>query len=158
MKEIILNDNSIALVDDEDYDKLKNLSWYIQKGRYTNYAMHSTRVGKKVIHIGMHNLVTGIKLVDHRDSNGLNNQKQNLRSCTNSQNMQSRSKTWSKSGFKGVSYCRRDFVYIAAIGINGKSIRIGSFSTGLLAAKAYDTKALEIFGEFAKTNKMLGLY
>ena len=89
-------------------------------------------------------------VVDHINGNTLDNRKLNLRQCTHQQNMMNAvKKRKSLSKFKGVF--RNGNSWGARIG-NGGRIHIGSFKTEEEAAKAYNEKALELFGEFAKLN------
>lgn len=96
---------------------------------------------------------TSPKFVDHKDGNKSNNKISNLRECTRNQNGQNRPKTSTNtSGYKGVSWHKRDEVWTAQIGINGTLIHLGYFNNAEDAARAYDNRALEEFGEFAKLN------
>lgn len=102
MKEIkLVNNNQVALVDDEDYEKVIGLTWYLQNKKYACYII-------KNFAIFMHRLIMCAKegqVVDHIDGNGLNNQKTNLRICTQVENGANRSKNKNnKSGYKGVSF------------------------------------------------------
>lgn len=92
--------------------------------------------------------------VDHIDHNGLNNQKSNLRNCTHRQNAMNNSSRGS-SKYLGVSIVgrgRQKGMISAEIKMNYRKIHIGVFSTEIEAAKAYDKKAKELFGEFANLN------
>ena len=94
--------------------------------------------------------------VDHKDHNGLNNQKYNLRRATNAQNAYNvRLYSSNTSGYKGVSAHRNLSMPVqwkAQARLNGKNIYLGLFPTAKKAALAYDAKARELFGEFAHTN------
>lgn len=93
-------------------------------------------------------------LVDHRDGDGLHNWRENLRNCTDAQNKMNRKviSANNTSGYKGVSWSKKKRKWIAQSMINKKHIFIGHFSTPEEAARAYDEKARELFGEFARTN------
>ena len=93
--------------------------------------------------------------VDHEDNNRANNAWDNLREGTRTQNLHNMRAKNPASGFKGV--LRRDGSFSASIRDHGKRIHLGSFRTGKEAAEAYDAAATALFGEFAKTNKALGL-
>lgn len=90
-------------------------------------------------------------VVDHIDGDPLNNQRSNLRVCTQSDNLgnQRRAKN-NPTGFKGVVLVPEH--YVASICRNRKCRRLGMFKTAEEAARAYDRAARELFGEFAKTN------
>lgn len=100
----------------------------------------------------------GLK-VDHIDRDRSNNSISNLRLATDSQNMWNcGKKPNTKSKFKGVWWHKTNKKWIAEIKKYRKKIHIGSFENEIDAAKAYDSKSLELHGEFSKTNKDLGLY
>lgn len=97
--------------------------------------------------------------VDHIDLNGLNNQKHNLRLCTNHQNsFNKRIPSENKSGFKGVSFHKRAGKWRARVKFNRKENHIGLFKSKIEAARAYDKLAVKLFGEFARTNVDEGAY
>lgn len=92
--------------------------------------------------------------VDHEDHNGLNCQRENLRVCTNAQNVanQRKQKRGKSSQFKGVYCKKRDGKWYAQIEANGEHKFLGSFADELDAAFAYDVAARQNFGEFALCN------
>lgn len=152
--------DKFAVVDDEDYEYLNQWKWYAVPHRYTWYACHQSRIylpnGKsKQREIWMHREVLNITdksiLVDHKDRDGLNNQKSNLRPCTNSQNRRNaKLQINNTSGYKGV--CRDGRWYRARIIINKKRVSLGYFHNPVDAALAYDKAASEHYGEFALLN------
>jgi hypothetical protein len=91
--------------------------------------------------------------VDHKDGNGLNNQRSNLRLATHAQNSSNR-RGHSKYGFKGVSENHRGIAspYKAAIRIGGSLIHLGCFKTTEEAARAYDAAARKAHGSYAFLN------
>jgi len=92
-------------------------------------------------------------LVDHINGNGLDNRRENLRICTNTENLRNRGKDRDNtSGYKGVVIKKGEKKFRAQIRVNQKTIHLGSFSTPEEAARAYDDAAREYFGEFAWTN------
>ena len=101
--------------------------------------------------------------IDHIDGNKLNNNINNLRESTHQQNHMNRKKTKSINGkptssdFKGVYLNKRDKKWAAYIYIDGKKKHLGYHTSEIEAALAYDQAAIERDGEFAKTNKSLGL-
>ena len=142
----------VALVDDEDYNILRQFKWNTTFVNGNAYAMHSFIIDDKQKGISMHRFIMNVPdglMVDHVDGNGLNNQKSNLRFCTKSQNAaNSRTDKVGISKFKGVTKQkgRNSFTTVC----NGKYI--GSFKTEIEAAEEYDKHAHEIFKEFARLN------
>lgn len=153
MKRIPLTQGKYALVDDEDYERVNNLKWHACKHHNTWYALHSPTEKPPVkMHRFIMNAAKGVQ-VDHSDGDGLNNQKSNLRKATHSQNIwNSRLKKNNTSGFKGVHWNKIRKVYQAYIYSNNKHIYLGGYSDPEKAARAYDKKARELFGEFAWLN------
>lgn len=161
MKEIKLTRGKVTLVDDWNYDWLNQWKWQAHKdkdGRLYAVRTEYTKIapGKwSQQDIKMHRLImkTPINLkVDHLNHDGLDNQEANLRNCTNQQNSFNSSPA-GKSKYLGVSFsgCSRNYIY-ARISMNKKTIRLGRFKTEEDAARAYDAKAKELFGEFANLN------
>jgi len=151
VKEIILNrchygvPSKITLVDDEDYEMLNEYNWcqdsrgYVVSGRSSDLVrMH------RLVMRTPNNVET-----DHIDGNKLNNQKCNLRICTHAQNARNRKST---KEFKGV-YTFRD-KYQSSIRIDSKPIHLGTFTTAVEAAIAYNKAAIKYHGEFAHLNNI----
>lgn len=94
--------------------------------------------------------------IDHVDGNGLNNRIGNLRESDQSQNLANRNQRASnRSGFKGVT--RSGKKWVAQIGCNGVNYYLGIYASPAAAARAYDAAAIDRFGQFARTNKGIGL-
>lgn len=153
-KQILLSQPSkFALVDDEDFERVNQYKWFFARG----YAKRTNQIGTNGKTILMHRLIMnapeGVE-VDHIDGIGFHNEKHNLRLCSrieNSYNQKKQSRKTS-SRFKGVSRHSKGNKWFARIGLGGVSIYLGLFGNEEDAAKAYDLKARELFGEFAKTN------
>lgn len=157
MKIINLTKNQIALIDDEDYDLVSQYRWYAAKKRNTWYAATTIWGNGKDTkqYLLMHRLIakpTGKSIVDHIDRNGLNNQKNNLRICTNSLNLRNCPRTrQGRSGYRGVTSLPRDR-WLARINHDGKHLRIGMYTDKEEAARAYDVYAVILYGPFSHTN------
>lgn len=154
MKEIKLTQGKIALVDDEDFEYLNQFKWYALKNRNTYYAQRMKTINGKERAIKMHRIIMntpkGIE-TDHRDHNGLNNQKYNLRNITFGQNRMNRLKNKNGSSqYKGVTY--NNGYLIAQIKADGILHRLGSFDNEKDAAIAYNEAAIKYHGEFASLN------
>ncbi len=153
MKEIILTRGFVAQVSDEDYAMLSRLKWQYGSG---GYACHNTHVGGKSVTLLMHRFILCAKkgeIVDHLDLNKLNNQRENIRIVTSSQNNQNR-KGAPLPKFRGV-FLGQGNNYYAQISSGENKIFLGSFSNPLEAALAYDKAAREIYGENAMTNERM---
>ncbi len=150
MKEIQLTQNKVTLVDDWNYEWLNQWKWYAIKGRNTYYAVRGIWINNKMKRIYMHRLImSAIKVTDHKDRNGLNNQENNLRPCTYTENNYN-SKTFSSTGYKGVYY--NGNCIFSQIKINGKLKYLGTFNNIIDAAHKYDEVAKIYQGEFANLN------
>jgi hypothetical protein len=149
MKEIKLTQNKVALIDDEDYEYLNQFKWYANKVRNTFYAKRGRNKTAQQMHRIIMNPPTNMQ-IDHKDHNGLNNQKFNLRLCTNSQNRMN-SIPYGKSKYLGVSIFRGK-IPRAQIKVNNKIIYLGQFKTEEAAAREYDEMAKIYHKEFANLN------
>lgn len=158
MKEIILTQGKVALVDDADYEGLSKHDWYAIKSGSKFYAVRQVAVGPyKQRTIRMHRQLMGCPEameVDHENGDGLANWRDNLRVCTHAQN-QAASKTkraGTSSRFRGVSWYKRGKCWHAQIKFEGKQIFLGYFKVEEDAARAYDRASPQFFGEFAQFN------
>lgn len=164
MKKIPLsNGASHALVDDDDFERLSQWHWILARMKksnieyaYRHVADYSGRLKRPRRRLLMHREVFPHNLphTDHIDGNGLNNQKSNLRPATCSQNIGNRSSKQKNntSGFKGVCWKKTLQKWAASIQCQGKRIHIGVFNDPVRAARDYNQKARDLFGEFARLN------
>ncbi len=156
MKKIPLTQGKYATVDDEDFERLSKYKWQVVSFPHTSYAVTTMdkRPNRKTIR--MHRMIMQAKAdqeIDHRNGIGLDNRKCNLRFCTHSQNEHNRRKmAKATSKYKGVSWHKYRSKWRAMIKLNYKSFELGHFNNELDAAKTYDQKARELFGDFANLN------
>ncbi len=154
MKEIQLTQGQVALVDDEDYEHLNQWKWYAHKFKSTYYAGRTCRASGKPKTIKMHREIMKTPagfLCDHKDHNGLNNQKCNLRNCTKSEN-NANGTSMGSSKYLGVSYYKAAKKWQAYIRKDNKPIFLGKHDSENMAGKAYNEAALKYHGEFARLN------
>ena len=140
----------VTFVSDVDYPILREHSWSITEANASKQPYVRTYIKRVTIY--MHRMIVGcapVYKVDHKDGNGLNNQRPNLRVASHDENNLNRD-GWSLSGYKGVSRDGRR--YRARITIGGVQKTLGRFDEAILAALAYDEAAHELFGEFARFN------
>ena len=151
---ISLREDKIARVDVDLWPYLSQYRWKLAPG-FKDYAV--SWVNNRLVY--QHNLILPLPegfTVDHEDGDGLNNVKSNLRPATNSQQgANTRLRVNNTSGFKGVK--RHKNKWRVCIQADGKRVCYDGFRTPEEAAEIYDQLATEKFGEYAKTNKMLGL-
>jgi len=158
MKEIQLTQGKVAIVDDEDYQMVNQFKWYALKNGNTFYARRVVPVNGRQKTVHMHQFIIGDTPkksdIDHKDGNGCNNQKLNLRICTHQENMMNQKKPDKNctSIYKGVCWHKRDNKWQSRIQIDGKLIHIGYFMDESDAARAYDKAAKHHFKEFAYLN------
>ena len=153
MKQIKLTRNRSAIVDDSDYTKLSEYKWYCTHNGYAQRDIWKPR--SKIL---MHRYLLKAKKgenIDHINGNPLDNRRKNLRICNQSQNTANgKIRKNNKSGYKGVSYNKKFAKWEAYITKDYKHIFLGYFDKKNDAAKAYNTKAKEVFGKFANLNKL----
>lgn len=98
-------------------------------------------------------------MLDHKNGIVSDNRLVNLRPSTHKQNVRNQKlKRSNTSGFKGVSFSKQKGKWRSQIRTDSGRVHLGFFSSKVKAAKAYDNAAVKFHGEFALTNKMMGLY
>jgi hypothetical protein len=161
MKEIQLTKGYVALVDDEDYERVSQYSWRASpkkdetdlQGNQQVYA--SGRVQGK--NTGMHRFILGLqygdkRVVDHLNHKGLDNRKENLRVVTNRDNSRrQKPRIDNRSGYKGVDKRYNKWRAQISIGPNNRT-HLGCFNTKEDAARAYNEAAIRYFGDSALLN------
>ena len=153
-KEIELKNGMKVIVDDEDYDYLIEYNWRALKNGKTFYAIFGKRVNGKYSNVWMHRMIMDAKNreseVNHINHNGLDNRKENLRITTHDKIIvQSSVRSNKNTKYKGISFHKPSGKWRARININGKTKYLGYYENEIIAANAYEKKAVELHGEFA---------
>lgn len=155
MKELTLTKGYKTIVCDCHYDKVKDYKWSASVGKHQVRAVRgTTKGGKSKIYLLHRQLINAprIMFVDHIDGNPLNNQCNNLRLCTQQQNMMNvRLRHDSTSGHKGVHWYKQTNRWHAQISFKGKKIHLGFYKDKQDAINIYEQKARELFGEFYRS-------
>ena len=156
VREVPLSRGYVALIDAADWPLVSQHRWYSEIKDRTKYARTTRFSGQNRIYVYMHRLIVGEPAglqVDHRDGNGLNNRRSNLRVATGSQNQMNKgAMPNSTSPFKGVSWNSNAGKWAAVIRKNRKNYYLGLFVDEAKAARRYDDAARVMFGEFARLN------
>jgi hypothetical protein len=163
-KEIPLSKGQVAIVDDDDFERVNQYNWHVLFSRSSGVFYASTKwtINHKRVYVSLHSFILNFpkgKQIDHINHDPLDNRKCNLRLCTNQQNsfnkgpreyMDGRVKT---SLYKGVSWKKRNKKWCAQIMVDGKKKHIGLYKEEKEAAKAYNEFAKRLFGDFAYLNE-----
>ena len=152
MKSILLSTGKRTVVDNEDFLKFSKFSWTAANGYPARYIYID---GKKTCVYLHREIVRCVKekVVDHINGNKLDNRKSNLRVCSQSENLMNKGLIRTNTvGYKGVYWHKKGKKWMSAIGHLGKQVYIGLFPSKTTAARAYNKKAIELFGEFARLN------
>lgn len=145
----------VAVIDDSDLPLVQAYQWYAWKGKNHSSPYACGRLQSTDVPVYMHRLIRpDISRIDHEDGNGLNNQRDNLRPATRSQNASNRhTEILAASGYRGV---HRSIgaanPWAAHICVNRHQMHLGSFPTAAQAADAYDAAAVVFYGAFARLN------
>ncbi len=146
----------VALVDDCDYEELSKYRWCVRKNKNKNtvYARRYYKGKRRSLYIHMHRQIMGVNVpIDHADQNGLNNQRYNLRECTNPENAaNSHGHKDRKSKFKGVGKAHSYSGWVARLTHNGRTYCLGTFDTEEMAARQYDYRHIHFNREFSCPN------
>lgn len=153
MRRIPLTHGKKALIDDADFALVTQSRWYAfysKSGGWYAARGPQRNNGERFLHRVLMGVPRGVK-IDHKDGDGLNCRRSNMRVATQSQNGFNRKlQRNNKSGFRGVYRARGK--WRAQIKVNGKITALGYHETPEQAARAYDAKVLEVAGEFARLN------
>lgn len=161
---IPLTQGKVAVIDFEDFEKVRGTKWHAARRARRWYAMRRgprSPICKSGPMFLLHRVLTGAPAgleVDHEDGDGLNNRRFNLRVCTVGQNRRAfrRKVVGATSRFRGVSHRQDTHAWTARLNTGEKCFNLGCFTLQEDAARAYDKKAQELFGEFAQLNFPVG--
>lgn len=142
-----------ARIDETDAPEVGKYNWHVHRSSdQLYYAVTDIWSGGKRSTLRLHRLITQAfdgETVDHINHNGLDNRRSNLRICNQSENIASaRKKRGATSHYKGVWFDKVRGKWSAQCGQQ----KLGRFDQEEDAARAYDKKARELFGEFAHRN------
>lgn len=154
MKEIKLSQNKIAIVDNDNYERLNRFKWYANYDGYNWYARRKINIDGKQKTIYMHREVMNVPkgvFIDHINGDSLDNRRENLRFCTNQQNQCNRdAQKNNKLGIKGIRLHEARKKFEARIKVNGKSIYLGYYTNLDDADSVYRKAEEKYFGKFAR--------
>lgn len=163
MKKVPLTKGQVAIVDNEDYRAIRRLAWHAKwnRGAKRWEANHSIGFaiakGKRGCRsLSMSHFIAGKPpanmMIDHKNGNHLDFRRENLRIATRTQNNRNRRIRYDATGpFKGIKLTVSG-TWQARIGVAGRRISLGTFSTPEEAARAYNSAARQHFGDFARLN------
>lgn len=155
MIEIPLTKGYVALIDDADAPAVLGAGkWTATVTQWNVYARRRVELpdGRQGT-LYLHTFLTGWARTDHRNGDGLDNRRANLRPATSQQNSANAGlRRNNTSGYKGVTYQPERGLYAAQICVNRRTIPLGRYADPIDAAHAYDAAAREAFGEFAYVN------
>lgn len=148
---IPLTQGKVAVIDTVDLDKVEGRNWYARAGHKTFYAQTHLDDGAVAdLHRYLLDPGDGIE-TDHRDGNGLNCTRENLRPATKAQNLHNRgAQSNNKSGHKGVYWAAHASMWRARIMVRGVTICLGYHHEIGDAARAYREAASLHHGEYAR--------
>ena len=155
------------LIDQEDLHIITENRWHTNKTKAqkgliyfeTAFKIGHAKWRKDSLPRVIMNCVGGRNIcVDHISGNTLDNRKKNLRVCTRTENTRnSKISIRNTTGYKGVTYHKREKKWLARITVNRLRMHLGYFKTPEGAAYAYNEAAIRYFGEFARINKNINL-
>jgi hypothetical protein len=167
---LVLDSGDVVLFDQADADRvlrcefasglvwegrIADRQWHVAHKPHTDYCVSLIPIGRTSVELRLHRAIMGARadqVVDHRNGNGLDCRRENLRLTDGRGNAQNRRRICGRALPKGVALHKQTGRYEAYIRQAGQKIHLGLFDTPEAAAQMYDLAALRMFGEFANTN------
>lgn len=154
---VLLTQGCVAIIDAVDVHLIEGANWYAVKTKSGYYAGRNVDGRIHFMHHAVHGRRAGM-LTDHKNGNGLDNRRENLRDATNGQNMANRRRSSNAAKAKGVSYVPKLGKFKAYLQVNKVRHTLGYFDTMEEARAAYDAGAILHFGEFAAPNSVVVIH
>lgn len=156
MRGLPLSQGCVAFVDDRDFERASAFKWSLKRSGKNLYAHRRLGTSSITLHRFLVGLPPGVGKIDHWDGDGLNNQRDNIRVCSPTQNMRNRRPNDNHSSkYKGVGWRKSLGKWYASIRVNGRLIHLGFFRRETSAARAYDAAARKYFDKFCRLNSPL---
>jgi hypothetical protein len=170
MRYLELTQGYVAVVDDEDYERLREFKWHVsRKGKAHNmyacrYCRREQGGGRGMYRLLHYEVLREVQpmeggyVIDHINRDGLDCRKRNLRVCTRSENLRNQGpiRKRKSSQYKGVYLHKQRRKWSARIKCERKLYNLGLFKTEHQAVNAYNMAALELHGEYAFLNHWRG--
>lgn len=151
-RSVVLSCGHVAFVDEEDFDRVNEFSWHSVLIGGNHYARRYVNGEQKNQYL--HHFVMGVadgRIVDHKNGDGMDNRKENLRFATHSQNMRNqRTPKNNRSGVKGVHFDRQTGKWRASLSVDRKFVCLGRHETIEEAESAVRVGRQQHHGEFAR--------
>jgi hypothetical protein len=151
VRHIPLTQGKYAIIDAADFERVAQFNWCASVSGNRVYARCNIEGRSVFLHRFLTNAPKGM-VVDHIDHDGLNDRQSNLRICTFQENLHNSRPHGKSSRFKGVCWDKAGRRWVVYICHNRRSRFVGHFTDEIEAARAYDRKAYELFGEYAYLN------
>lgn len=149
-----------VIIDEDDFERVSKYKWHVRSSDKKKwgkiYFDYVDKTSGRSITFSLHRFIMGSipndhTIVDHINSNTLDNRKSNLRKCTAAENSRNRGlQKNNKSGIKGVRRVKNG-KWIAQIKVNNQVIYLGSFDSPEKAKKNYELSSKQYHGEFGRT-------
>lgn len=145
-----------AVIDAADVSLVEGHNWSAAIDSVIVYAVRGFRKDGEQFRIRLHQQIIGVKkgqVIDHKDGDGLNNRRSNLRHVTRNQNsFNQKTPKNNTSGYKGVSFNKKRGKWVSSIGVSWKKRQLGYYATAEDANAAYCKASAEFHGEFRRVS------